>query len=54
MNRIGRDDYEQMYIGVKREYDLLLEKNQNDLIRVKIREKTLNVSGGSFRRRLGR
>jgi len=44
MSRTGKQDYEEMYRGVKKEYDQLLEKNQNDLVRIKIKEKTLNVT----------
>lgn len=51
MNKIGRDDPEEMYKGLKKEYDLLLEKNQNDLVKIKIKEKTLNVSSWLCRRR---
>ena len=44
MSRAAKQDYEEMYRGVKKEYDLLLEKNQNDLVRIKVKEKTLDVS----------
>ena len=52
MNRTGKQDYEEMYRGGKKEYDQLLEKNQNDLVRIKIKEKTLNVTHELCRRGL--
>jgi hypothetical protein len=30
-------DYEQIYVNLKKEYDALLEKNQNDLIKIRIK-----------------
>ena len=30
-------DYEQMYMNLQKEYDALLEKNQNDLIKIRIK-----------------
>jgi hypothetical protein len=38
-----------MYNNLKKEYDELLEKNQNDLIKIKMREKQLNVTLLIFR-----
>ena len=43
MNQKGGQNAETMYKNLKREYDELLEKNQNDLIKIKMREKQLNV-----------
>lgn len=34
---------EAAYNKCKREYDELLQKNQNDLVKIRVREKTLNV-----------
>ncbi len=39
-----RVNYEELYKNMKRDYDELLEKSQNDLIKIKIREKQLNVT----------
>lgn len=36
-------EWEQQFLTLKKEFDALLEKNQNDLVKIRIREKTLNV-----------
>ena len=52
MNQKGGQNAETMYKNLKREYDELLEKNQNDLIKIKMREKQLNVFFFLFRIKL--
>ena len=52
MNQKGGQNAETMYKNLKREYDELLEKNQNDLIKIKMREKQLNVIFLLFRTKL--
>lgn len=37
MNLKSNECFEQMYTKLKYEYDSLLEKNQNDLIKIRIR-----------------
>ena len=44
INSKASQDYQVKYKNMKKEYDELLEKNQNDLIKIKMREKQLNVS----------
>lgn len=54
MNKKNSADYEQLYFNMKKDYDSLLEKNQNDLIKIRIREKTLNVDSVRFRKEYSR
>lgn len=45
------ESLEQLYLNLKRDYDSLLEKNQNDLVKIRIKEKMLNVLIPLFRKR---
>lgn len=40
----NQTNFEAEYKSIKAQYDSLLEKNQNDLIKIKQKEKQLNVS----------
>lgn len=42
-------DYEGKFKKLKEDYDGLLEKSQNDLVKIRLREKSLNVSLVRFR-----
>lgn len=37
-----KKDFQKQYVQLKEEYNQLLDKNQNDLVKIRIREKTLN------------
>jgi hypothetical protein len=52
--RNSQEGLEQLYAGLKRDYDSLLEKNQNDLVKIRIKEKMLNVAIHLFRRKSNR
>jgi hypothetical protein len=43
-------NYESEYKSLKNQYDSLLEKNQNDLIKIKQKEKHLSVPPSLFRK----
>lgn len=49
--RNTQEGLEKLYLNLKRDYDSLLEKNQNDLVKIRIKEKMLNVPIYLFRKR---
>lgn len=51
LKKSKESEWEQRYANLKKEFDGLLEKNQNDLVKIRIREKTLNVYHGLSRKR---